>query len=162
VAHVARAQQQLPLHISQACAGMAGHCAGLPRESSFADTLPPPSAHRETAIWSCVGPKIPSFCAVLLVLTEPQRLAGCGISVSEGGLSLFTRTSPGKVRSEDISFFQCYGRMRVAGVFSLYRASRSQRNTRGGRVAAKRCVLTSDWKWAVFCLSGLRRRNGES
>ena len=51
------------------------------------------------------GPKNPSFRAVLLIATELQRLPKGPKSVSDRLLSLFTRTSLQKVRSEKVEVF---------------------------------------------------------
>ena len=44
------------------------------------------------------GQKIPSFRAVLLMPSEPQRLENSAKAVSERNLSLITRTLPSAVR----------------------------------------------------------------
>lgn len=68
-------------------------------------TPTPPLSHRESMRWASWGQKIPSFRAVLPIATEPQRLSKTPKSVSDRLLSLFTRTSLQKVRSEKVEVF---------------------------------------------------------
>jgi hypothetical protein len=64
--------------------------------------------------WASRAQKIPSFRAILLIATEPQKLAESAKSVSDRLLSLFTRTSSEKVRIDFISLF--YG---ISGIASF-------------------------------------------
>ena len=67
-------------------------------------TPAPPTSLCKPMRWALRGHKSPSFRAVLLMPTKPQRLPGRPNSVSDRLLSLFTRTYAGKVRSKNIGF----------------------------------------------------------
>lgn len=79
-------------------------------EGSLAVSLPPPSGTCETATWRFNQLKFPSFRAVLLMPTVPRRLPQWPKLVSEPNSSLFTRTSPEKVRSTFLLFFSVLSR----------------------------------------------------
>ena len=80
-----------------------------------------------------LGPEIPSFRAVLLIATEPQRLPRTPKLVSDWLLSLFTRTSLKKVRSPKVPDLSGFSTRRQPNLLCQILVAACEKRTKGGR-----------------------------
>lgn len=79
------------------------------RESSSADSHPPPLPCREPTIGRPQARKAPSSRAIFQMPSEPRRLGDTSKAVSERLLSLITRTPPPAVRVQNRLRLQRFG-----------------------------------------------------